>query len=605
MKKRDLKENIPSFLKRYRTNRSNEALEQAAQFKKVKIALLASSTIKAIKEILYVKCYELGILAEIYVGEYNQYSQEILDSNSGLYSFDPDLLFLAIELQPLLGDQHYFHYSALSLEQRKNLLAETSDHLDLLLNTVEGKLSCKTIVHNFVVPSFLPLGIADTKEELGTNEFVCKLNDRLIEKCKQSSALFAFDYAAFSAVQGRSSLIDYKMYYMADIRLRFDATPHLCNAYVSYISAFAGLTRKCLVLDLDNTLWGGIIGEDGMEGIHLGPTAKGRSFYEFQHYILSLYERGVILAINSKNNEKDALEVLENHPHMILKKDHFAAMAINWTDKVTNLQGLAEELNISLDSMVFVDDDPRNREMVREELPQVLVVDLPTDPTLYLQTIGELTCFNSFHISSEDRAKGKMYADQKKRSVLKAHSSNLEKYLEALKIEVTVSVVDLQTVPRVAQLTQKTNQFNLTTQRYQEEQIQQCITDKNKRCFYCSVSDKFGNNGIVGVALVNTSEKEWSIDTFLLSCRVLGREIERSFLYAILQAASEEHIEKVIGIYKPSPKNAQVKEFYLHNSFKAFTIANDTEEERFQFDMNDYATFAESIPSFITTHYFE
>ena len=593
------KQNIPYFLKKYQSCIRSVSQAQREAFKPLKIAILSSSTIKGMKEVLFVKCFDLGIFADIYVGEYNQYSQEILNPTSGLHQFEPDLIFLFVDFQSLLGDQHYFHYTGLSPSERSRLLHDTDENLEMIFLAVEEKFDAKLIIHNFEVPTESSLGIADSKEEFGLKEFVRTLNSNLVVNARSQQKRFIFDYESFCSKAGKENIIDYKMYYMGDIKLKFDCIPLLCDAYVSYIIPFAGLTKKCLVLDLDNTLWGGVVGEDGVEGIHIGPTPAGRSFYEFQHYILSLYNRGVILAANSKNNEDDALDVFEKHPQMVLKKKHFAAMAINWNDKASNMRALARELNIGLDSMVFVDDDPLNRAIIKSETPEVVVVDLPEDPTLYLKTIRGITWFNSFQILDEDRMKGKMYTAQNERAQLRDTTSSLEQYLSALEIEIQIDTVDKNNRARVSQLTQKTNQFNLTTIRYQEEDVETMIHDEDKLCLCCSVKDKFGDSGIVGVAIVNKKINQWDIDTFLLSCRVLGREIERSFLGAILKMAETAKIEVVIGHYIPSAKNGQVSEFYLNNGFEPQTMLGGDEGRIFVFKMEAYSDFAKKIPSFI------
>ncbi|MHC4455244.1 MAG: HAD-IIIC family phosphatase, partial [Planctomycetota bacterium] len=354
-----------------------------------------------------------------------------------------------------------------------------------------------------------------------------------------------------------------------------------------YIKPMLSLTRKCIVLDLDNTLWGGVIGEDGLEGIRLGPTSEGRPFQEFQRYLLSLFNRGVILAINSKNNLNDVVNVFNEHPYMILKEEHFSAMQINWDDKISNMKSIVEELNIGMESLVFIDDDKLNREMIKDALPEVLVVDLPEDTSLYLKTLMEINDFNTLQITEEDKKKGEMYAAQKGRHEIKKTVTDITEYLKKLETVVTIEKANYFTIPRIAQLTQKTNQFNMTTRRYMEEDIKQFTTGSNFLVVSAKVEDKFGDNGITGVVIVEKNKGKWRIDTFLLSCRVLGRKVEETLLAYIIEQAKKEKIEVLIGEFIQTKKNTPAEGFYKINGFSF--IQKDNEKEIWEYDLrNDY-----------------
>ena len=339
------------------------------------------------------------------------------------------------------------------------------------------------------------------------------------------------------------------------------------------------MSKKCIVLDLDNTLWGGILGEDGLEGIRLGPTPEGRPYLEFQKYLLSLFNRGIILAINSKNNHKDALRVFQEHPNMVLKEHNFASMQINWNDKVSNLKNIAKELNIGLDSLVFIDDEKLNREMVKSILPEVEVVDLPEDPSLYLKTLAEIDDFNILKITEEDKKRGKMYAERRKRQELQNKSStDITQFLKDLRMIATINMADSFNIPRIAQLTQKTNQFNMTTRRYSEEDIKKFSGNKNFLVMCISIKDKFGDNGITGAAIVEKSHESWRIDTFLLSCRIIGRKAEEILLGHIIGLAKNENVKKIIGEFIPTQKNTPAKSFYKNSKFFNAGKSNNMEK---------------------------
>ena len=338
---------------------------------------------------------------------------------------------------------------------------------------------------------------------------------------------------------------------------------------MSYIKPLLGINRKCIVIDLDNTLWGGIVGEDGFEGIELGPKAPGNAYVEFQRLLLSLYQRGVILAINSKNNPEEALQVIRDHPYMVLREENFASIRINWENKITNIREIAQELNIGLESIVYIDDDPINRELMSKAVQEVLTINLPRDPSLYAPTLMDLNDLNVLTITEEDTKRGQMYIQQRERKEMEKTVSNLEDYLSQLGIRIKIKMADQFTIPRIAQLTLKTNQFNLTTHRYQEEDIRKFAQDKNMFVGCAQIEDKFGDNGITGAFIVRKDNLfQWTIDTFLLSCRVMGRGVEDAIMGFILSEAKKEGVSKIRGNYIPTKKNKPCEIFLSNYGFK-------------------------------------
>lgn len=544
--------------------------------KTIKIAILSSFTITGIKETLFVKCCEIGVAPSIYVGAYNQYTQEILSEDSALYEFDPDLTIIFIDARALFGDHYLIPYQ-ISDSERKDLVEEKFEEISTLIEKLKENSPSKILLHNFEVPLHSPLGILENKQEFGFIESVETLNKKIKDSFKIDPQVFILDYDSFCSRIGKDNVLDHKMYYLGDMKLDLQRIPDLSNDYLAYIKPMISATRKCIVLDLDNTLWGGVIGEDGLEGIKLGPTPQGRPFLEFQKYLLSLFNRGVILAINSKNNADDALSVFREHPHAVLKERHFASMHINWNDKISNMKAIAEELNIGLDSIVFIDDDKLNREMLQKALPDVHVVDLPDDSSLYLKTLMEISDFNTLQITEEDKKKGRMYAEQRKRHTVKRGATDITEYLKALEMVMTVETANSFNIPRISQLTQKTNQFNMTTRRYQEEDITKFAEDDSFLVVSVKVGDKYGDNGIVGAAIVEKKLEAWRIDTFLLSCRVLGRKIEENMLAYILDMARKDNVKKVIGEFIHTKKNVPAKDFFSKNSFRLSDSINDIE----------------------------
>jgi len=416
------------------------------------------------------------------------------------------------------------------------------------------------VINNFEVPTYSPAGILGPKEDRRYFDSVRKLNDRVAEYGRHNS-VYIFDYDSFAAEIGKRNMIDYRLMYLADMKVSQDIIPQLCEEYMRFVKALKGLTKKCIVLDLDNTLWGGIVGEDGFDGIKLGPTPPGNIYMEFQQRILALFNRGTILAVNSNNNEKDAMEVLKRHPYMILREHNFASLKINWNSKIKNLKEIAREVNIGLDSMVFLDDDKRIRQIVREALPEVLCPELPENPSDYPEFLINLKCMDALQITQEDKKRGRLYATERKRKESTTAFSDISKYLEHLNIITEVKAADKFSIPRLSQLTLRTNQFNFSTKRYSEQEMQNMARDKKYDIYYVRVKDKYGDYGITGAVVILKDMKEWFVDTFLLSCRILGKNIEHAVMSTILEKASKGRIERIAIDYRKTEKNEPVSRF--------------------------------------------
>ena len=446
-----------------------------------------------------------------------------------------------------------------------------------LVDKVQKGTSARVIVNNFEVPTHSPLGIIENRTPFGFRDSVLALNSELREEFRGKPSVFLFDYESFASKVGKENLLDYTMYYLGDIRVSPQLVPRLCDGYIPYVRAMLSMTKKCLVLDLDNILWGGIIGEDGLGSIKLGPTPEGSPFFEFQKYVLSLYQRGVILAINSANNPEDALEVFRKHPYMILKEEHFASIKINWDDKISNMKAIAEEIEIGVDSLVFVDDNNVNRELVRQALPEVTVVDIPQDPALYLKTLEELRVFDSLQLTEEDKKRGQMYAEQRKRVEFQGVAGDITEYLKALGQVVTIENLNQLNLPRISQLSQKTNQFNTTTRRYLEGDVRKMADSGNFLVVGIRVQDKFGDSGLTGVAIVEKGGDKWRIDCLLLSCRVIGRKVEDALLAYIMDQARKGGAKTLVGEFIPTKKNAPAKDFYRTRGFTQTSVKDGVE----------------------------
>lgn len=335
--------------------------------------------------------------------------------------------------------------------------------------------------------------------------------------------------------------------------------------------------KKCLVLDLDNTLWGGVVGEDGPQGIQLDFETPGSHFLAFQQAILDLYNRGIILAINSKNNYDDAMEVIRRHPNMVLKEHHFAATRINWNDKVENMRELAKELNIRTDSMVFLDDDPRNRSLMKQILPEVETPELPEDPTQYAPFLLELPYFERSELTAEDKMRGRMYVTERLRKKAEESHASRESFLSSLGLKAFGYQDDSSSLARLAQLTEKTNQFNMNKCPLAEEEIRRYIDSPNHAVFHLAARDIFGDYGIVGFALVKKDPPVWRLESLLMSCRALGKGIEEAFMHFITEQAKKDGITELEIVFKETSKNQPAKDFlnrYFDGTFCEVSTAS-------------------------------
>lgn len=527
---------------------------------KVRVAILGSFTLNGLGETIRVKCGDKKIQCSTYIAGYNQYNQEILDEKSELYKFSSDITFLIIDTRNVLGELFFNPYS-ISVEDRKQFVKTKSDEIINLAKIFVNKTQSKLILSNFVIPTYSPYEINEAREKFGLQDMVRALNQNIKNELGHEPKIYLHDLNSFVTKFGENNVFDYKQFFYGDLKISLDYIPYLAEEFMGYVKAVLGLNKKCIVLDLDYTLWGGIVGEDGFEGIKLGDDPVGRAYVEFQRHLLALNQRGVILAINSKNNFDDAIEIIRKHPNMILKEDNFASFRINWNDKVVNMKEIAEELNIGLDSIVFFDDDPINRDYMRSAFPQVLTIEL-SDSSSYSQILKSMNDFQVAKITNEDIKRSKMYLDQRKRTELQKQVGNLQDFLKQLNISAKIKKADQYTIPRISQLTLKTNQFNLTTRRYQEEDIRKFVSDDKKIVECVQIQDKFGDNGITGVYIVSKENKqEWLIDTFLLSCRVMGRGIEEALLGQIIERAKMEGIKKVKAQYIKTKKNKPAENF--------------------------------------------
>lgn len=535
--------------------------------REINIAVAGNLTLDPLADVLDKRCREYGLLPRFYFTGFNQYAQEIFESRSPLYKFSPDILILALSGRKLFENiMENFH--AVVLREIKLQANEVLNHLDALIKTFCKKTQSIILLHNFVVPSYAPLGVLDVKQKIGLKRFFEDLNLELESRYKRNQRVYLFDVNECISYHGKRRYNDPKMYFMAKMEFSWDFFEILASEYMRYILPLKGMNRKCLVLDLDNTLWGGVIGEVGIHGIRLGHDPPGNAYLAFQKRLLSFYHQGILLAVSSKNNYDDAIKVIREHPDMVLREKHFSAVKINWESKADHLKDIARELNIGLDSLVFFDDDIRERECVKMVLPDVFVADVPGDPSQFAEAMDHLVDFEKLEITDEDKARGRMYAAEKCRKELKLESCSLDEFLHGLDLRVSIGRVNQYDVSRASQIVQRTNQFNLTARRYTEEQIKSFSRSRQHLVLTLKAKDKFGDMGTVGLCIVCRTPQKWIIDAFLLSCRALSRGLEQAFLCEVIREARKEEVKTLEAEYIPNEKNKVCADFYKKNGFK-------------------------------------
>lgn len=532
-----------------------------------RLAILSTFTLESIRDVLRALALAQNFDLTLYFGGFQQLEQEVMTHESGLAKHEPQCIVFAWSLQDLSPT---LWHSLLDMTEQQ-VRAETENvscRIKALVEATKINLpQAQLLLHTFVPPAYPALGTIDFVHQRGHQQVIENLNDGLCKLAREIKAVHLINCEALARKAG-AEWFDARYWYTARAPFMPEALTILAFEYTKYVRALVGKTKKVIVVDLDNTLWGGIVGEDGINGIALGPNYPGNAYLAFQYEIKQLSRRGVVLAINSKNNENDVREAFATHKHMVLKWDDFAATRVNWQDKVANMRELAEALSLGLDSFVFIDDNPYEGEMVRQALPEVTVVQVPREPSELPGLLSRLGFFDTVIYSEEDRKRGEFYRAQAGRVKLRRSSTNLEAFYRSLAMRLTVYDVGEAETPRVAQLTQRTNQFNMTTRRYTESDIKRFREDTGHLVRAYRLEDKFGDNGIISVVIVRKEDQSWYLDTFLMSCRVIGRTVEAAILALLVQEASEAGTASLVADFLPTRKNSPAKDVYPQHGFK-------------------------------------
>lgn len=545
-----------------------EQLRPTFKLRPYRLAILRSFTVEPMVPLLRAAAFCAGIDLAVYVSDFNAYVQAITDRESALYKFSPDAAVLAVQTRdvaPELWDQS----GGLGAKQVHASVARVAGDFRDWVQGFRRNSAAHLIVHNLEQPVLPSGGLLDAQPGAGQSAAIAQVNTELRNLAGSQVGVYVLDYDALVARYGRSTWHDERKWVTVRLPIAAPNLNHLVAEWMRFLHPLTGRVTKALVVDLDNTLWGGVIGEDGMAGIRLGTEYPGFAYQAVHRALLDLYQRGILLAVCTKNNQDDALEAIDKHPGMLLKRSHFAAMRINWTDKSQNLREIAEELNIGVDSLAFLDDNPIERQQVRSALPEVFVIDLPADPMKFANVIRECPMFERLTLSAEDQQRGAMYQAQHAREQLEQRVTSREDFYRSLQQEAEIAPLTKANLARIAQLTNKTNQFNLTTRRYTEQQVAELNTKAGWECFSIRVRDRFGDNGLVGVAITHLEGETAEIDTFLMSCRVIGRTVETAFLSFLASRARSRGAQHLQGWFLPTKKNAPARDFYSTHGFTA------------------------------------
>lgn len=548
---------------------------------KFKMALLGDTATQLLAVALQGESVARGLAMELYEAEYNQVERQLLDSTSELYQFDADIIVIFQSTHKLAE-----HHSLLTQEQQVTM---ADDRLSFVSTICENPVfSGKRIIYfNYPEIEDTVFGSYANKVTSSLTYQVRKINYELMGMSQKYPNLFVCDIAGLQNKLGRDVMFAPNVYVSTEMVLSVDAIPYVASRLMDIVAAVRGHFKKCLILDLDNTLWGGVIGDDGLEGIQLGHgLGIGKAFTEFQMWVKKLRQRGIIICVASKNNEDTAKEPFVKHPDMVLRLDDIAVFQANWETKVDNIRTIQGILNIGFDSMVFLDDNPFERNMVRENIPGITVPELPEDPGEYLEYLYGLNLFETASYSGADKDRTKQYQVEAQRVSLQKTFTDEADFLKSLNMVSKVSGFTKFNTPRVAQLSQRSNQFNLRTVRYTEANIEALAADTKVIDLCFTLEDKFGDNGLIAVVIMKEQNAETLfVDTWFMSCRVLKRGMENFTLNIMVEAAKAKGYKRIIGEYLPTSKNKMVEDHYAH---LGFTHVVDAPTAQYALDVEAY-----------------
>jgi FkbH-like protein len=536
-----------------------EALRPLTPFR---LGIISNATSHFMVPALIATAARHGIALDCVEANYGQLMQEALAADSTINRGRPDAVLVALDYRGLSLDVPFGDASTV-----EDAVARSLEELRVVRDGLRRNSGASCIFQTLARPVEASFGSLDLALA-GTRRNVIDLFNRRLAAELAGKQDLLLDVAGLAETVGLSAWHDPSLWNMGKIPFANSFLPIYADLTCRLIAALRGKSRRCLVLDLDNTLWGGVIGDDGLEGIVLGQgDPQGEAFLGIQSAALALRERGIVLAVSSKNNDEIARQPFRHHPEMLLRENHVAVFQANWNDKASNIRAIADELSLGLESLVFLDDNPAERRLVRDTLPEVAVPELPEDPAFYVRTLLAAGYFEAIAFSPEDQKRADFYQDNARRVALQRTTGDLNAYLETLGMTITFQPFDEIGRARIAQLINKSNQFNLTTQRYSEAQVGEMESDPN--CFTLQVRllDTFGDNGMISVIICRRDADDWLVDTWLMSCRVLGRRVEQAVLQELVSRARERGVIRIVGTYRPTERNRLVEDHYAKLGF--------------------------------------
>jgi FkbH-like protein len=527
----------------------------------LRVAILSTFSAQFLEPFLVVEGLRQGFRLSVYVGAFGQFEQELADPAGPLWSFTPDVVVMAMRPEDVDADAVVrFHASA---GQRFAALADTLvQRLGSCAEGVRARGGATVLAANFAGPAEAPLGVFDANVPGSLTYALADANRRLQQRLAAVPGAAVWDYAGLVRRRGAERWTDPRLMAMARSAVAAEHQPALAAHLVRTIAAMRRTPAKCLVLDLDNTLWGGVIGDDGPGGIQLGDDWPGSVYKQFQRAALAYMDRGILLAVVSKNDHDVVEQVFRTHPEMVIRWEDLACVRANWRPKSENLREIARELNIGLDSLVLFDDNPVERAEVRLGAPEVGVVDVPNDPLGFAAALHACPWFDQTGLSAEDRSRAAMYREDRQRQALAAAAASPDEFLASLEMEAAVGRADADTIGRIAQLIGKTNQFNLTTRRHAQADVAAMAADPDCVVGWLRLTDRFGDQGLVVVGIVRRRGEVGEVDTFLMSCRVMNRRVEQAFMAWLVEQARGLGCTRLEGAYLPTKKNSMVRDFY-------------------------------------------
>lgn len=530
--------------------------------KPVKAALLGDTATQLLAVALRGQGYQAGLDIDVYEADYDLIYETVIDKEHKLYTDKYEYIFIFQSTQKL---QHAFYNTG--MQQKQHFAEDKKAYIQNLVNIISKNSSAKIILFNFPEINDGVFGNFASKTGFSFLHQLRKLNVFLQDLAFENKNVFIADVLSATNAGGMAQYNSSKWYITSQNVFQLDFLPVIAKVCVDILAAFAGKFKKCLILDLDNTMWGGIIGDDGIENIQIGDLGIGKAFTQLQYWAKELKQRGVLIAVCSKNDEHIAKEVFEKHPDMVLRMEDISIFVANWSNKGDNIKYIQQVLNIGMDSLVFIDDNPFERNLVRTIFPEVTVPELPEDPADYLPFLQSLNLFETVSFTEEDTVRTKQYKEESERVVLQQSFESVEEYLASLNMEATVETISKFNLARCAQLTQRSNQFNLTTIRYTEDQLQSFI-DNGGKAVCISLKDKFGDYGLISLLLLEKDGDTALINTWIMSCRVLKRGVEELAVNEVIKLAKEWGCTAVRGKYIPTPKNGMVKDLYVNMGFE-------------------------------------